>query len=262
MVIREFLCVHEHGIVIYHRKYQQFGDDSEDIVLRSGLISALYSFALKVEKDAIDALRMEKVTMLFKKREQLIFVLFLNSSVNPTWCERAIEALQRKFFERFPETLWQREIVQPARFTIFKEDTDNILLPLAKKLALILFLINEGLIAEEDYIERDFETLGSIVATKLMEKNHDLIDHAMTQGQGCVLTQVDRMLELLNGKQFERNSTAYFLECSNCYICSNNKQECFFEGFLVTILSTLGLILNIVVNDSRKNLISSAFNLE
>ncbi|MHA2055953.1 MAG: hypothetical protein ACW99F_20480, partial [Candidatus Hodarchaeales archaeon] len=82
MIIREFLCIHESGTVLFHRKYQT--GDSTDIMLRSGLISALYNYAAEVENDAIDLLQMSKVTLFFKKREHpVLFVFFIESTINP-----------------------------------------------------------------------------------------------------------------------------------------------------------------------------------
>ena len=115
LIIREFLVLHEHGTVVFHRKYHKIAD-SQDIVLRSGLISALYTFASQVEYDSIDKLQMEKVTLLFKKKENLIFILFLDSQINPELLEEEITHIQREFFKIYPELLWRREIVNIAQF--------------------------------------------------------------------------------------------------------------------------------------------------
>ena len=69
MLIREFLCVLEHGLMLFHVGHPQ-QEGSQDQFLRSNLISALYSFVTQVEDDTIDSLRMDKVTLLFRKQEE------------------------------------------------------------------------------------------------------------------------------------------------------------------------------------------------
>lgn len=110
MLIREFLCVLEHGLMLFHVGHSQ-QEGNPDQFLRSSLISALYSFANQVENDTIDALRMGKVTLMFKKQRELIFILVLDSSIYPIWCEEALTALLKEFFQRFPEVQWEQETV-------------------------------------------------------------------------------------------------------------------------------------------------------
>jgi len=84
MLIREFLCVLEHGLMLFHVGLS-YSKDKSDLFLRSSLISALYSFATQVEDDTIDVLRMGKVSLLFNKQQELIFIMVLDSSIDPAW---------------------------------------------------------------------------------------------------------------------------------------------------------------------------------
>ncbi len=251
MFIREFLIVHEYGTVIFHKRFFQVNSE-KDIVIRSGLISALFNFAKEVENDAIDVLQMEKVTLLFKKREALIFVLFLDSELDPSWCRKDIEKLSELFYQRFPEILWQIEIVNIAQFTPFERDADSFLGILNKKLELIKFLFDEGLINEEEFINNDLNNIGAIVGTRLLEINYDLFIHSRKLGDDHIYSQIDNLLINLNGEHIERElERTYHINCFECFMCdkSDNQTNCFFEGLLETLISALGLSIEISRRD-------------
>lgn len=240
MIIREFLCIHESGTVLYHRKYQI--GNSTDIILRSGLISALYNYATEVENDAIDVLRMSKVSLFFKKHEHpILFVLFVESSINPQWCEAEIDLLLERFFKKFPEVIWQREIVDLTLFESFDEDVDEILLGLGKKIDLLLFLVEDSLITEEEYLEEGLGALGARVGTRMLDKTHELFTQALTQGENFILAQIDKVLTQLDGGHINRLDHTYELNCEKCIYCNYSGTECFFEEFLISIISNLGL---------------------
>lgn len=246
--IREFLVVHEYGTVIFHRRY--YGE-SKDITIRSGLISAIYSFTAQVENDAIDILRMEKISLIFIKRDLLIFVVFLDSTVNPEFCKNDIDLLANLFFKRFPEVLWQTEIINLSKFTPFKEDADKFFQDLNKKLELILFLIDEGLMSEEEYFEYELGSLGSMIGERLLERKYDQFATALAQDQNTVLSQVDHVLEQLSGEHIERhNMFNFIINCENCFICNNNPSNCFYEGLLNSILTSLRIEYEISFNQS------------
>ena len=241
LIIREFLCIHESGTVLYHRKYQLSGN-STDIILRSGLISALYNYATEVENDAIDVLRMSKVSLFFKKREHpILFVLFVESSIDPRWCETEIDLLLERFFKKFPEVIWQREIVDLRLFENFDEDVDEILLGLGKKIDLLLFLVEDGLITEEEYLDEGLGALGARVGARMLDKTHELFNQALAQGENFLLAQIDKILSQLDGGHVQRLEHLYNLNCSQCHYCDYSGTECFFEEFLITILAHLGL---------------------
>jgi hypothetical protein len=239
MIIREFLCIHESGTVLFHRKYQT--GNSTDIILRSGLISALYNYATAVENDAIDILQMSKVSLFFKKREQpLLFVFFIESTINPQWCEKEIDHLLERFFIRFPEVLWQREIVDISKFDSFNSDADEILIPLGKKIALLLFLIEDGLLTEEEYLQESLDMLGRKIGNRFLEKNLDSFKQALSKGQNFVLARIDQLIMQLDGEHVKREDLTYFINCRECYFCRIERSECFFEEFLSFLLSSLG----------------------
>ncbi len=240
MIIREFLCIHESGTVLFHRKYQT--GNSTDIILRSGLISALYNYATAVENDAIDILQMSKVSLFFKKREQpLLFVIFIESTINPQWCEKEIDFLLERFFIRFPEVMWQREVVDISIFESFSKDADEILIPLGKKIALLLFLIEDGLLTEEEYLQEGLDTLGRKIGNRLLEKHHDSFKQALSKGQNFVLARIDKLVMQLDGEHVKREDLRYFLHCDGCFFCQIEKSGCFFEEFLSSLLSSLGI---------------------
>jgi hypothetical protein len=254
VLIREFLCIHEYGTVVYHRKYQHHGE-STDIILRSGLISALYNFAAETEKDSIDFLRMEKVQLFFKKKELLLFVLFIDSSINPNLvktCEFNFNLLQKTFFKRFPEIQWQREIINLAVFESFNKDADQILSAFGKKLDLLKFLNDDGLVLEKDFVGMNIGSLGSKVGKKILERNHDHLAHALTQNTEFALKEIDNILALLNGANIERSDYNYILNCAFCYLCDNEETECFFKELLTTIFVSLNLDSKITMNILKK----------
>lgn len=251
MLIREFLCIHEYGTVVYHRKYQHHGE-STDIILRSGLISALYNFATETEKDSIDFLRMEKVQLFFKKKELLLFVLFIDSSISPNLvkkCEDNFNQLQETFFNRFPEIQWQREIINLAVFDSFNDDADQIISTFTRKLDLLKFLNDTGLVLEEDILDMNIELLGSKVGKKILERNQDHLTHALSQNKEFALKEIDNILVLLDGEHIERYENHYFLNCNLCYFCNKKEIECFFKELLTTISVSLNLDLEITMNN-------------
>ncbi|MHA2243581.1 MAG: hypothetical protein ACXADY_01300 [Candidatus Hodarchaeales archaeon] len=253
MIIREFLCIHEYGTVIFHRKYQS-QEDSTDIILRSGLISALYNFATETEKDSIDFLRMEKVQLFFKKHDLLLFVLFIDSSISPNLvktCEENFDLLQKTFFKRFPEVQWQKEIIDIGKFEFFGNDADEILAALGKKLTLLQFLNDDGLLLEEDFLESEIGILGAKVGTKLLERNHDQLAHALAQNREYALMEVDKILTYLDAEHIERNDNKFIFQCERCYICDEIVSECFFNELLVTLFTPLNIDLKIIKNQNR-----------
>ncbi len=257
MIIREFLCIHEYGTVIFHRKYQP-QEDSTDIILRSGLISALYNFATETEKDSIDFLRMEKVQLFFKKHNLLLIVLFIDSSISPNLvklCEKNFDLLQQTFFKRFPEVQWQREIIDLSDFESFNNDADIILTALGKKLNLLQFLNDDGLLSEEDFLESEIGILGTKVGTKLLERNHDQLAHALTQNREYALMEVDKILSYLDAEHIERSDNEFTLHCSMCYICDETESDCFFNELLTTLFSPLSLDLKIRILNLKRELL-------
>ncbi len=235
VIIREFLIIHESGTVLFHRKYQT--GNSTDIILRSGLISALYNYATEVEDDAIDILQMSKVSLFFKKREQpLLFVFFIESDVNPLWCEEEINLLIERFFKKFPEVIWKREIVDLTTFYTFQEDADEILLALGKKIDLLVFLIEDGLITEEEYLQEELPSLGRKVGMRSIEKYHNAFKDSLQLGEHHVLALIDRLISQLNGDNIKREDNNYIIDCGRCFFQVCEKDQCFFEDFLHTIL--------------------------
>ncbi|MCK4849356.1 MAG: hypothetical protein KAT16_10035, partial [Candidatus Heimdallarchaeota archaeon] len=203
MIIRECLIIHESGTILFHRKYQT--GNSTDIILRSGLISALYNYATEVEADSIDILQMSKVSLFFKKREQpLLFVFFIESGVNPLICEEEINYLIERFFKDFPEVIWKREIVDLSNFYSFDEVADDILLTLGKKVDLLVFLIEDGLLTEEEYLQEDLPSLGRKVGMRCIEKYHNSFKDSLAKGENFVLTLIDRLINQLNGDNIIR----------------------------------------------------------
>lgn len=245
MIIREFLVLHEHGTVVFHRNYHRV-DESQDIILRSGLISALYTFAAQVEHDAIDKLQMEKVTLLFKRKENLIFIIFLDSQIHPEILENEITNIQKTFLKIYPELTWRREIVNIAQFKTFNETIDNILLPLNNKLELLYSFINEELITEEESKNYIFSDLGPLIAKRILEKFYDNLLFSKEEGEDAVLIQVDNLIEMLGGENIERKSKSYFLNCEICKLCNPKKEECFFESLIREILESLNLEVSII----------------
>lgn len=243
MLIREFLCIHEYGTVIFHRKYQRT-EDTTDVILRSGLISALYNFATETEKDSIDFLRMEKVQLFFKKKGLLLFILFIDSSISPNLvksCESDFNFFQETFYDSFPQIQWEREIIELSKFDSFTSTADYILSALGKKLELLKFLHDDGLLLEEDFEEMNICSLGSKVGQRILQRNHDHLAHALKRNKEFTLTEVDNILSSLEGDHIERKNLHYVMNCSSCYLQCNQERECFFEELLNTIFGFLDL---------------------
>lgn len=237
MLIREFLCVLDHGLMLFHVKFPYYEAETDDF-LRSSLISALHSFVSQVEEDTIDALQMSKVTFMFRKREDLIFMLALDSTVNPTWCEIEFESLIQKFLTTFPEAQWQREIILNLRiFDDFKDMVEQQLFMFNKRIELGTILLNERLITDIEFLETGFEVLGSVVAQRLLQQNQYQLMNALEQEQNILLI-VDEILDSLNGNHIQRESLNYILDCDSCLLC-HTPSDCFFEAFLDTLLTHL-----------------------
>ncbi|MHA1968286.1 MAG: hypothetical protein ACW964_10835, partial [Candidatus Hodarchaeales archaeon] len=151
------------------------------------------------------------------------------------------DLLQKTFFERFPEVQWQREIIDLAEFESFNSDADIILAALGKKLNLLQFLNNDGLLSEEDFLESEIGILGAKVGTKLLERNYDQLAHALTQNREYALMEVDKILSYLDAEHIERSDNKFTLHCSLCYICDEIESECFFHQLLGTLFIPLNL---------------------
>ncbi|MFX1283114.1 MAG: hypothetical protein ACFFB5_05635 [Promethearchaeota archaeon] len=232
-MIREFLCVLDHGLMLFQVQLPHHESDS-DSFLRSSLISALYSFVSQVEEDTINALQMAKVTFMFRKQNDLIFMLALDSTINPVWCEADFEYLIHEFFRNFPEIQWQDEIVLNLRiFDTFKDKVREHLVRLNTRLELGMVLQNERLISENDFLAKDLEDLGILVAQRLLQR-FQLAD--AIQQRRDVLTIIDRILDSLNGNHIERRATQYSIDCDQCLLCSSSS-DCFFETLLDTLLT-------------------------
>ena len=238
MLIREFLCVLEHGLMLFHVGYSQ-QEGSQDQFLRSNLISALYSFVTQVEDDTIDSLRMGKVTLMFKRQKELIFILALDSSINPAWCESEFNALLQEFFKTFLEVQWQQEtVLDLSTFDTFKIVVKQRLYTLNKRAELLKLLHDEQLISEDDYPQNDFDCLGAVVARRLLDRYRNQLIEAIHQ-KNRTFYIVDKLLDWLEGSHVVRSDTTYILDCVTCALC-HTVAECFFETFLETVLTQLG----------------------
>ncbi|UCG90571.1 MAG: hypothetical protein JSU57_02250 [Candidatus Heimdallarchaeota archaeon] len=205
-----------------------------DSFLRSSLISALYSFVSQVEEDTINALQMAKVTFMFRKQNDLIFMLALDSTINPVWCEADFEYLIQEFFRTFPEVQWQGEVVLNLRiFDTFKEEVKKHLVRLNRRLELGIVLLNERLITDDEFLAKDLEVLGMVVAQRLLQSYQ--LREAIHQRRD-ILAIIDTILDSLNGSHIERQATQYILDCDVCLLCPSSS-DCFFETFLDTLLT-------------------------
>jgi hypothetical protein len=223
------------------------------------LISALYSFANQVEDDTIDALRMGKVTLMFKKQRELIFILVMNSSIDPTWCEESLTALLKEFFQRFPEIQWEQETVLDLQtFDSFKIVVARHLQTLNKRVTLLKLLLDERLIKQDEYPQHGFECLGAIVAGRLLQKHQYKLVEAIKE-QIPTLPIVDKLLDWLEGSHVARMNSTYVLDCCTCALC-HEKTDCFFESFLETFLSPLGheTQVHVLQKSSRNCMITKA----
>lgn len=246
MLIREFLCVLEHGLMLFQVS-QASHEGHPDQFLRSNLISALYSFVSQVEGDTIDALRMGKVTLLFQKRAELIFILALDSTINPSWCEAEFNALVTEFFQAYPEVQWQHTSLLDLRmFDSFKTVTKQRLHRLNRQLELLKLLLDERLITKDEYPHHSLDCLGTIVAGRLLQKYHAQVFQALRRNLPT-LPIVDRFLDVLDGGHVARTDTTYIFECAVCTLC-DTMSECFFEAFLETILTHLGYDTHVSVS--------------
>jgi len=244
VIIREFLAIYESGTVLFHRRYVSSKDKSStDIILRSGLISALYNYTSEVEKDALDFIKMEKVTLFFKKRFQLLFVLFLESSFPTVWCEAEFDELLSKFFELFPEIILNQDVVDVRLFERFLPHADFIINNLSKKLELLMFLIEDELMTEEEHSQTDnLNILGKKVGIRILNRNHDIFQHILLQGDEAILEHLDHIIAMLLGDHhISRENTTFSLECTKCFLCPRGDalQDCFFSGLLNTIINQL-----------------------
>lgn len=240
MLIREFLCVLEHGLMLFHVNHTSYErSDHSDQFLRTNLISALYIFVSQVEGDTIDALRMGKMTLLFRKQSELIFILTLDSSIDPSWCQADFQTLINDFFQTFPEVQWQNVSLLDLRmFEPFKILVLQHLQKLNQRLKLLKLLLDERLITKDEYPFHSLDCLGTIVAGRLLQKHHFQVFETLSQNLP-LLPLVDKFLDWL-GKDVMRIDDTYILDCTNCGLC-NTGVECFFEAFLESILSYLGL---------------------
>ena len=211
-------------------------------MLRSGLISALYNYAAEVENDAIDLLQMSKVTLFFKKREQpVLFVFFIESTINPLWCEDEINQLLEIFYQRFPEILWQREILDLSIFEVFKADADKILVNLGKKIEILLFLTEEGLITEEEYLQEELGTIGRLVADRILKKQYNLFKEALSKGEYALITLIDKIILQLHGECVKREGKTVYIHCERCSFQQQNITSCFFEELIQGLANSLQL---------------------
>jgi len=238
MLIREFLCVLEHGLMLFHVGLSS-PKDEPDLFLRSSLISALYSFATQVEDDTIDVIQMGKVSLLFNKQQELIFILVLDVTIDPAWCKQEIIELQKEFFKQFPSVQWQQEtVLDLSIYESYRELATTRLRILNKRVELLKLLLDEQLIKEEDYPQTGFDCLGNVVAGRLLEKYQNQLVTARTQSEEP-LQIVDKFLNWLESSHVARSGMTYLLDCQTCALCQV-ETECFFLTFLETVLTYLG----------------------
>ncbi|MFX1515324.1 MAG: hypothetical protein ACFFC6_03385 [Promethearchaeota archaeon] len=237
MLIREFLCVLEHGLMLFHVSHTS--QEHPDQFLRSNLISALYSFASQVEQDRIDALRMGKVTLLFQKQSELIFILTLDSSIDAKWCQADFQFLLDEFFRVFPEVHWQHTSVLDLRtFEPFKLLVKQFLNKVNRRLELLKLLLNERLITKDEYPFHSLDCLGTLVAGRLLQKYHSQVFETLSRNLPT-LPLVDMFLDGLEEDHVVRTDTTYILDC-------DTGVDSFFEAFLDTILRHLGYETRII----------------
>jgi len=245
VIIKEFLVIQESGVVIFHRRFiKSKNGKTTDIILRSGLISALYNYTSEVEQDSLDFIKMEKVTLFFKKRHDLLFVLFLESSLNPDWCEEDFDEILNRFFELFPELIWQQEIVDTRIFEGFIPHADLLINRLAKKLELLSFLIEDNLLTEDEYSANDdLETLGEKIGFRILNRNYDIFQQLLSIDDNLeVFERIDHILLVLMAEHIKRTKNTFVLDCSKCFMCSElnvKESDCFYQGILNTFSSNL-----------------------
>lgn len=231
MLIREFLCVLEHGLMLFHVSHTSH--EHPDQFLRSNLISALYSFASQVEQDTIDAVRMGKVTLLFQKQSELIFILTLDSNIDAKWCQADFQFLLEEFFQAFPEVQWQRtSVLDLQTFEPFKDRVKKYLQKVNRRLELLKLLLNERLITNDEYPFHSLDCLGTLVAGRLLQKYHSQVFERLSRNLPT-LPLVDMFLDGLEEEHVVRTDTTYILDC-------DTGVDSFFEAFLESIFMHLG----------------------
>ena len=237
MLIREFICVLEHGLMLFHVS-PLLEEGKHDKFLRSSLISALYSFATQVEEDTLETLQLGKITFVFRKQDDVIFILIVDKTVKKAWCDATLLYLQQEFFASFPETQWQRDLILDLRlFDDFKLVVKYRLKMLNRQVELLRLLSEEYLLLEGDPHD-DFNSLGTIVASRFLQKHHNQLIKTFSQQQN-ILQVVDNVLDWLDGSYIAREDSTYFFDCQTCGLCVR-MSDCFFEPFLDLLLTQLG----------------------
>lgn len=246
MLIREFLCVHEHGTVIYHKSYPLEDHKTELLMLRSGLISALYNFANEVEEDTLESLNMQKIKLIFKKSLQLIFIIFVDTRIDSSWCQDEIDLLIERFFKQFPEFKFQSNIIEISQFEAFNDTLDEVVDSLNKKLEFITLLIDEELITEEEFKELDLSSLGSLVGSRIVQKNQSLLAYALNEGNEIFIDQILDILEQLKGDHIVIEGRDVKIDCNKCFLCPLGTYDCFYETLLQVLIEPLDYTINTI----------------
>jgi len=192
-----------------------------------------------VEGDTIDALRMGKVTFLFQKKAELIFILTVDSSIDASWCEADFQTLLHEFFQAFPEFQWQHtSVLDLGTFEPFKILVRQHLQKINRRLELLKGLHDDRLITMDEYPSHSLDCLGTIVAGRVLQKYHFQVFETLRRNLPP-LPLVDMFLDGLDENYVVRTDTTYVFDCSACALCDTGV-DCFFEAFLESIFMYLG----------------------
>ncbi len=239
MTLKELFILKDSGLLLFHHRFS--GEEEKDPTLTSGLLAAVFHFAQQVEQDTIDFIRMRKVAFIFRRSKGLLFVISLDSQVNPLLFEEALPIIEHKFLRQFPDATLDH-LPNMAEYDPFREELTSFLKPLEMKAR----LVNETAwmlgIREEQLIEWTLEDIALAVMHKVLITRGEILQKRLHAGTDEIKDVAE---EIIHGLGLPARFLKIYppsdvqVSCGKHRPCKNNPRDCFCRSVFLSILELI-----------------------
>ncbi len=239
MILKELFVIKDSGLLLFHHRFS--GRNEKDPTLTSGLLAAVFHFAQQVEQDTIDFIRMRKVSFIFRRSKGLLFVMSLDTQINPLLFEETLPVIERKFLQRFPEAT-SDNLPNMADYDPFREEITSFLKPVEMKAR----LVNEAAwmlgIREEQLMEWSLEDIALAIMHKLLTTKGDLLQEQLNANSDDVKDVAE---DIIHGMGLPARFLKIYppeyvqVSCGQYRPCKNNPSDCFCRSVFLSMLELI-----------------------
>jgi len=122
-VIRDIWILFQEGTVIFKRVF----DEKVDAQLFGGFMSALNAFASQISDKGMSSFDLGDKNFFIHRENNLLFIVNCDKKVNKKDSTKELLSIVKKFFQKYPKTIFEQWDGDIGRFDVFKTEIEESL---------------------------------------------------------------------------------------------------------------------------------------